>query len=416
MRLLIKGVMAINNKIKKSFKPLLLFLFSALLHLVVILFLLKQNNWHHFQKSISVLITLNPDKQLDSIDQKALEQKLEEKKGEALDRKEEKIKDPLSLPPAKLSPRQSKFGVMWANESAITSEEMPRPQDIPQEQPALSTHQETSQEVASSKATQTTTPTPFASPIDQTPQEKNPTSQQLDVPSTHDATSITTMLDDLSDNQAQELLAELDTLEQKLKQNDEQKKESIEKQKQVPNQKKELAESTSLLNRIKSALTEAVPASTATKIVPKKFAYNPATTPAGSQQKNTTKNLISMTQGFIENIKNTGSDWLEQDGVERALTNDELKYISYEQQVSWFLQASWKRHFAQATHFTGTLNVRFLLDAQGNVSNVKIIHSSGNTILDDMVIKSIQIAAPFPPLPKYFEKTEYQVSRNIYVS
>jgi len=78
---------------------------------MVILFLLKQKHWYHFPKQISVLITLDQDK---TLDQKAPEDK----------------EDKHDLPPAKLSPRQSKFGVMWASESEIPPLEIPKPQDL----------------------------------------------------------------------------------------------------------------------------------------------------------------------------------------------------------------------------------------------------------------------------------------------
>lgn len=404
--------MATNKKIKKSFKPLLFFFISAILHVMVILFLLKQKHWYQFPKSMTVLITISPDKPLD-------QKELLAQKEEPLAQEIEKIKEEKDLPPAKLSPRQSNFGVLWANELNTPPLEMPKPQDIQQESDyanALPDKPDTQQALSPAKEPNTpeknTPQQEIVSPskdslIKPIPREESILATNTDLSPAQNVPSMTTMIDELSDSQARELLKELDILEQKLKPTDEQKKTSS---KQPSSQK---AESTSLLDRIKTALTENIPAPTVqkpAKSVAKKFVFQPTTQPQNK------KNLIAMTQGFIENIKNTGSDWLEQNGIDRALTNDELKYISYEQQISWFLQASWKRHFANATHFTGKLNVRFLLDAKGNVSNVKIIQSSGNTILDDMVIKSIQIAAPFPPLPKYFEKTQYQISRNIYVS
>lgn len=133
-----------------------------------------------------------------------------------------------------------------------------------------------------------------------------------------------------------------------------------------------------------------------------------------------TQSIISMTKGFVENLQHKGNDWLERKGDENKRPSfEELKYLSYESKVNWQLQSCWKQNFAynyaqQAP--SGKAVVDFLIKENGTVTNIKLLQSSGNMQLDNIILKSVELAAPFPPLPKHFDKKEYQTGRIIYVN
>ncbi|MBX9830519.1 TonB family protein [Candidatus Babeliales bacterium] len=131
------------------------------------------------------------------------------------------------------------------------------------------------------------------------------------------------------------------------------------------------------------------------------------------------QNIVAMTRGFLENLKDKGDDWLERKGDENKMPSfEELKYLSYEQRINWQLQASWKQHFAR--HFStrplqGKVAVEFSINESGALTHANIIQSSGMRELDDVILASVRKAAPFPPLPKHFNKTVYPTARIISV-
>jgi periplasmic protein TonB len=43
--------------------------------------------------------------------------------------------------------------------------------------------------------------------------------------------------------------------------------------------------------------------------------------------------------------------------------------------------------------------VHFVVDRQGNVSGVRIVHSSGSSVLDGHSIRAVWAAVPLPPPP-----------------
>lgn len=131
------------------------------------------------------------------------------------------------------------------------------------------------------------------------------------------------------------------------------------------------------------------------------------------------KNIIAMTRGFLENRLDKGDDWLERKGDENKMPSfEELKYLSYEQRINWQLQASWKQNFERnftARPLQGKAVVEFSINENGQLVCANIIQSSGMRELDDIILATMRHAAPFPPLPKHFNKTVYATGRIISV-
>lgn len=132
------------------------------------------------------------------------------------------------------------------------------------------------------------------------------------------------------------------------------------------------------------------------------------------------KNIIAMTKGFIENFTNEGNDWMKRDGDDsKRPSMEEMKFFSYEQRISWQMQASWKQHFErslQVPGLEGRAVIAFILDAQGNVVESSLLESSGYKVLDNVILQNVKLASPFPPVPKHFNMPVYRVGRIIRVS
>ena len=132
------------------------------------------------------------------------------------------------------------------------------------------------------------------------------------------------------------------------------------------------------------------------------------------------KSIIAMTKGFVENLKDKGNDWLERKGDDNKRPSfEELKYLSYEQKVQWNLQNSWKQNFAYRPYqkiLKGKAIVEFVILQNGDVTDVNVLNSSGNPEIDQIIINSIKLAAPFPPLPQHFGTNNYKTGRIFHVT
>lgn len=123
------------------------------------------------------------------------------------------------------------------------------------------------------------------------------------------------------------------------------------------------------------------------------------------------KNIIALTKGFIEkHWGEAGTDLVDRDGdPNKHPSLAELKYISYNSKVIWSLQSAWKQNFM---HTSPSFQIYFvtlglIIDEKGFISDAKILVPSGSDTLDSEVIRTAHLAAPFPPLPKHFETTNY---------
>lgn len=141
--------------------------------------------------------------------------------------------------------------------------------------------------------------------------------------------------------------------------------------------------------------------------------------PQTAQPSKEKRNLFTMTKGFIENLKNEGDDWLERKGDESKRPSfEELKYLAYEQKITWQLQSAWNRHFSRhcKDSFEGkVIGVDFSIAASGTLQKCILLQSSGTKELDDMILESIRLAAPYPPLPKHFGTECYKTGRLFHV-
>jgi len=132
------------------------------------------------------------------------------------------------------------------------------------------------------------------------------------------------------------------------------------------------------------------------------------------------RNIIALTRGYVENVKDLGGkDSLERDGDSSiSPTLEELKYLSYETKLSWCLQASWKQNFAYNRFdraMEGDAVIEFTVDQHGTLLNSKLLRPTGIVKLDSMIMKTTELAAPFPPLPKFFGTPTYTTGRIIQV-
>lgn len=131
------------------------------------------------------------------------------------------------------------------------------------------------------------------------------------------------------------------------------------------------------------------------------------------------RNIIALTKGFVENLKDEGEDDIERDGdPNKRPSFEEMKYISYESNINWCLQAAWKQNFAYNPTIQaheGKAVIEFTLNEKGYVTHSELLQSTGYRDLDSVIMKNLQFANPFPPVPKHFGVKNYTTGRIIHV-
>ncbi|MFA5306234.1 MAG: TonB family protein [Candidatus Babeliales bacterium] len=142
---------------------------------------------------------------------------------------------------------------------------------------------------------------------------------------------------------------------------------------------------------------------------------------ARSAEKQPKRNIIALTKGFIEkHYGEEGTDLIDRDGdPNKRPSFEELKYLSYESNISWCLQAAWKQNFSRRmmAHYPPRMEavIEFTLDEHGAIANSTLLQSTGYTEIDTMIMENTKLASPFPPLPQHFGTKNYVTGRIIHV-
>ena len=135
------------------------------------------------------------------------------------------------------------------------------------------------------------------------------------------------------------------------------------------------------------------------------------------------KSILSMTKGFLQNIKDEGNDWSKRNGDDNKKPSiEDLKEESYNQRIHWCFQNETrilnihmpldeKRNMYQG--FKINPIIFFILNEDGKINELNIVRSSGSRKLDVYVLKAFKGASPYPPIPKHLNRKTYVGRRKI---
>ena len=135
------------------------------------------------------------------------------------------------------------------------------------------------------------------------------------------------------------------------------------------------------------------------------------------------KSILSMTKGFLQNIKDEGNDWSKRDGDDNKKPSiEDLKEESYNQKIHWCFQnetrilgihmsLNEKRSLYQG--FKINPIIFFVLNENGKINELNIVRSSGSKNIDKHVLKAFKDASPYPPIPKHLNRKTYVGRRTI---
>jgi outer membrane biosynthesis protein TonB len=144
------------------------------------------------------------------------------------------------------------------------------------------------------------------------------------------------------------------------------------------------------------------------------------------QKKNNQSNkqitLADVTRGFLNHVKNEGSNLIRLYGNDNATPNEEqLKYERYFARLAWNMQNAWniKKHELQLQKPVETdIDLTLTIGADGKLSKLVLVRSCGMTSVDTFLCKVIEYAgSSFPPLPSFIKEIPYQMPWriNIYI-
>ena len=127
-----------------------------------------------------------------------------------------------------------------------------------------------------------------------------------------------------------------------------------------------------------------------------------------SPPKKTAGGTLALLEGFDADkyaAMNTESNIEEDDGEAISLDTKESKYASYFARIKRQIELSWDYpNEAQRKGITGELTLRFQISRDGNLMNVRLINSSGYSILDEAALQAVKSAAPYYPFPVTIDK------------
>lgn len=134
--------------------------------------------------------------------------------------------------------------------------------------------------------------------------------------------------------------------------------------------------------------------------------------------KNAYENLLAQSMKKMENKQEQAgyADYIN-DKIEEGDTIDlnthEYRFIGYFTGLRKAIELVWV-YPSEAAHrgVYGQVNLKFIIEANGKVSKIQVVESSGHAVLDQAIVDAIRLASPFAPLPKGFQKDKLIVKGN----
>lgn len=120
------------------------------------------------------------------------------------------------------------------------------------------------------------------------------------------------------------------------------------------------------------------------------------------------KSLLSLMKCYLDDEK--GNSCMIRRGENRLPSLEEMKFICYEKQIEDTIIATWRVLYSGSPPRTsgGTVRFTFLIGEQGDLEELSLIESSGDSTFDKMVLHCIEKSVPFPPIPKHFGMKSYR--------
>jgi protein TonB len=94
-----------------------------------------------------------------------------------------------------------------------------------------------------------------------------------------------------------------------------------------------------------------------------------------------------------------------------SLNTTDPKYITYVGKIRQSIETEWQYpEIALRYGLQGKLALEFTILGNGQLEGLRLIRSSGSSLLDDEAMRAIKAAAPFPPIPPWIKPNPLRIS------
>lgn len=131
------------------------------------------------------------------------------------------------------------------------------------------------------------------------------------------------------------------------------------------------------------------------------------------------KSILAMTKGFLQNLKDEGTDWIKRDGDDNKKPDlEDLKHTSYIQKIFWQFQQetgirqanmSYQEKTALFRGFRVNPKIVLVINEKGFLDKISLVLSSGSENFDKHILNSFKSASPYPPIPKHLNVKIYKL-------
>jgi protein TonB len=98
-------------------------------------------------------------------------------------------------------------------------------------------------------------------------------------------------------------------------------------------------------------------------------------------------------------------------GASVSLNTNDPAYMNYFNRIKQAINQKWEYpELAKRYGLQGTLLLEFVVGANGQIEQLRLVRSSGSQLLDDEALRAIKAAAPFPPIPAWIKSTPLPIS------
>lgn len=130
------------------------------------------------------------------------------------------------------------------------------------------------------------------------------------------------------------------------------------------------------------------------------------------------KDLLRLTSKVLseEGTQKGFMDYLDnsiESGDAIDINTTSYRYVGYFTNLRKEIELVWNYPLqAIRRGLKGSVRLKFIIQADGRVSKLSLLESSGYKILDDSILEAIRLASPFSPLPEGFKKEQLEIKGN----
>jgi TonB family protein len=97
-----------------------------------------------------------------------------------------------------------------------------------------------------------------------------------------------------------------------------------------------------------------------------------------------------------------------------SLNTKDPIFVSYFNKIKQSIESEWEYpELALRYGLQGKLSLEFVIAKDGQLTQLRLVRSSGSQLLDEEAIRAIKAAAPFPPIPPWIKSNPLPISASM---